>query len=277
MSDPDHNSTAQFQHMKQAMRSAWMAGDFGVVARRTEEAAAEFIARLPIAPGARALDVACGTGNLAIPLARRGARVTGVDIATNLLEQARARTAAEGLTATFDEGDAEHLPYPDVSFDVVVTMFGAMFAPRPKTVASELARVLKPGGLLAMANWDPASFTGQMFRASNKHVPPPPGIPPPEMWGDPATLRERLHSCFTDIHTTLRPIDFDLPFSPAGAVDFFRTYFGPTQMAFNRLDPAGQSALATDLEALWSSANVASEADHTLIHNQYLEVVATRL
>lgn len=277
MSGPNPNSEAQFQHMKQAMRSTWMAGDFGVVARRTEAAAAEFIARLPIAPGARALDVACGTGNLAIPMARLGARVTGVDIATNLLAQARERADAEGLAATFDEGDAEQLPYPNASFDVVVTMFGAMFAPRPEAVATEFARVLKPGGLLAMANWDPASFTGQMFRASSKHVPPPPGIPPPILWGDDATVRERLAPYFTDMRTEVRPIDFDLPFSPAGSVDFFRTYFGPTQMAFNRLDPAGQAAFAADLEALWSSANVASEPDHTLIHNQYLEVIATRL
>ena len=125
------------------------------------------------------MDVACGTGNLAIPLARQGASVTGVDIAANLVVQARQRAADERLDVAFDEGDAEALPYPDAAFDIVVSMFGAMFAPRPELVASELARVLKPGGRLAMANWNPASFSGRMFKVGANHVPPPPGIPPP--------------------------------------------------------------------------------------------------
>jgi ubiquinone/menaquinone biosynthesis C-methylase UbiE len=161
--------------IKSSMRSTWMAGDFGVIARTVSSAADEFIARLALPSGTRVLDVACGTGNTAIPLARSGCIVTGVDIAHNLLVQARERAAAEGLTIAFDEGDAEALPYPDASFDAVITMFGAMFAPRPELVASELARVLKPGGTLAMANWNPASFSGQMFKVSGKHAPPPPG------------------------------------------------------------------------------------------------------
>lgn len=165
--------------IKHSMRSDWMAGDFGVVAKTIEAPAEEFIARLSIPVGAQVLDVACGTGNTAIPLARRGAVVTGVDIATNLLAQGRERAVAEGVSVTFDEGDAEQLPYADSSFDAVTTMFGAMFAPRPELVAAELARVLKPGGLLAMANWNPESFSGAMFKVMATHVPPPPGIAPP--------------------------------------------------------------------------------------------------
>ena len=265
------------EQIKNAMRSSWMAGDFGVVAKTITVGAEAFLARLAIPPGSRVLDVACGTGNLAIPLARQGHIVTGVDIAPNLLAQARERAVAEDLTATFDEGDAEQLPYADASFDVVVTMFGAMFAPRPELVASELARVLKPGGLLAMANWNPASFTGQMFKVSIRHVSPPPGIAPPVLWGDAATVRERLDRDFTHIQTELIPVDFDLPTSPAGAVAFFRKYFGPTHVAFSRLDEAGQAALAADLESLWSGANVAQDpTSHTLIHNEYLQVTATR-
>src|ERR1700753_560406 len=168
-------SDPQLQQMKSAMRATWMAGDFGVIAKVMADRAAEFANRLAIPAGARVLDVACGTGNVAIPLARLGAAVTGVDIAPNLLVQARARAEAEGLHASFDEGDAEELPYPDGSFDAVVTMFGAMFAPRPEVVASELARVLKPGGLLGMANWNPEGFTGRMFRLGGQHAPPPPG------------------------------------------------------------------------------------------------------
>src|SRR6201996_1554384 len=165
--------------IKSNMRSTWMAGDFGMIAKPMYTTAADFIGRLDIPAGARVLDIACGTGNTAIPLARRGCIVTGVDIAPNLLEQARARAAAEGLAITFDEGDAEALPYGDATFDAVTTMFGAMFAPRPERVASECARVLRAGGLLAMANWNPESFTGAMFRMSSKHAPPPPGVPPP--------------------------------------------------------------------------------------------------
>lgn len=254
-----------------------MAGDFGVIAKTISVGAEAFIGRLDIPAGARVLDVACGTGNTALPLARRGCVVTGVDIAPNLLVQARERAAAEGLTITFDEGDAEQLPYPDASFDAVTTMFGAMFAPRPELVASELARVLKPGGLLAMANWNPASFSGDMFKVSSFHVPPPPGIPPPILWGDEATVRQRLASGFTGIQTELIPVDFDLPTSPVGAVAFFREHFGPTKVAFSRLDESGQAAMAEDLVALWTAANVAPDpTNHTLIHNQYLQVLATR-
>ena len=265
------------EQIKQSMRAAWMAGDFGVIAKRNSAGAEAFIARLALTPGTRVLDVACGTGNTALPLARGGAKVTGVDIATNLLAQARERAAAEQLTITFDEGDAEQLPYPDASFDVAISMFGAMFAPRPALVASEFARVLKPGGRLAMANWNPASFTGQIFKVSSRHTPPPPGVPPPVLWGDESTVRERLAPHFTDIQTALIPIVFDLPFSPAGTVAFFRQNFGPTAVAFSRLDEAGQARMAAELEALWTSANVSpTPATHTMVHNEFLEVHAIR-
>jgi SAM-dependent methyltransferase len=265
------------EQIKAAMRATWMAGDFGVVAKTVSAAAEEFIARLPIGPGMRVLDVACGTGNTAIPAARAGALVTGVDIAANLLVQARERADSEGLAVTFDEGDAEALPYADGAFDVVVSMFGAMFAPRPELVAAEMARVLKPGGLLAMANWNPASFSGKMFKVGSMHAPPPPGLAPPVLWGDEATVTARLGLYFEDIRTELVPVDFDMPVSPAGAVAFFRKYFGPTQMAFSRLDEAGQERFAQALEELWAGANVAENpAERTLVRNEYLEVVARR-
>src|SRR5713101_2629792 len=144
------SSAIDINALKDRLRDTWMAGDFGVIAAYTAEAAKEFVAHLNIAPGTRVLDVACGTGNTAIPEARAGATVTGVDIATNLLEQARARAAKEGLSVKFEEGDAENLLYPDASFDLVITMFGAMFAPRPEMVAAELLRVCRPGGTIAM-------------------------------------------------------------------------------------------------------------------------------
>jgi len=262
--------------IKANMRSTWMAGDFGMIAKTVSAGAENFISHLNIPAGARVLDIACGTGNTAIPLARRGCIVTGVDIATNLLEQARARAAAEHLAITFDEGDAEALPYGDATFDAVTTMFGAMFAPRPELVASECARVLKPGGLLAMANWGPGAFVARMFKIGSTHVPPPPGVKPPILWGDDATVRERLSPHFTNITAKPIPLDFDLPTTPAGAVDFFRTYFGPTKVAFSKLDEAGQKALFAELEQLWSSENKASDPNHTLIHHEFIEITATR-
>ncbi|GAC1649943.1 MAG: class I SAM-dependent methyltransferase [Acidobacteriaceae bacterium] len=269
-------SGPSIEQIKQGMRATWMAGDFGAVAKINSGGAEAFAARLPITAGQRVLDVATGTGNLALPIARRGAIVTGVDIATNLIEQARERAAAEGIAATFDEGDAEHLPYPDASFDAAVTMFGAMFAPRPELVASEFARVLRPGGLLAMANWNPGSFSGKLFRVGAQYLAPPPGIERPVMWGDEATVRARLEAHFEDIRTELVPIVFKLPTNPAGAVEFFRRYFGPTQMVFNRLDPEGQKAFAADLEAMWASANTSTDAEQTVVNNEYLEVTARR-
>jgi SAM-dependent methyltransferase len=263
--------------IKMSMRAAWMAGDFGQVARTIADEAERFIHRLALAPGTRVLDVACGTGNTALPLARAGCVVTGVDIAPNLLAQAHDRAQEAGLGIQFDEGDAESLPYEDASFDVVVSMFGAMFAPRPDLVVREFARVLVPGGRLAMANWNAGSFSGQMFKVNARHCPPPPGVPAPVLWGDDPTVRHRLGCSFRDIQTSHTPVDFDLPTSPAGAVAFFRKNFGPTQVAFSRLDAEAQAHFAADLEALWAGANVATDPDkHVLIHNEYLEVKAVR-
>jgi SAM-dependent methyltransferase len=265
------------EQIKSNMRSTWMAGDFGVVAKTVSAGAEDFIAHLGIPARARVLDIACGTGNTAIPLARRGCIVTGVDIAPNLLEQARARATAEGVAITFDEGDAEALPYGDAVFDAVTTMFGAMFAPRPELVASEMARVLRPDGLLAMGNWGPGAFVARMFKIGSTHVPPPPGVLPPILWGDDATVRQRLAPYFTNIDVRPIPLDFDLPTNAAGAVNFFRTYFGPTKVAFSKLDEAGQNAMFADLEKLWSSENLAPDpANHTLIKHEYIQITARR-
>jgi SAM-dependent methyltransferase len=255
-----------------------MAGDFGQIALYSSDSAEEFIDRLNIQPGMRVLDVACGTGNLAIPAARKGAQVTGVDIAPNLLEQARARATAEKLPAVFTEGDAEQLNLPDAQFDVVMTMFGAMFAPRPEVVAAELARVCRPGGIIAMANWTPGGFVGKMFALGSRHVPPPEGMPAPVLWGDEQVVRERLAPHVSRIDTARRTVEFNYPFPPAEVVHFFRRYFGPTLRAFSRLDTEGQKAYAADLEELWRSANQAGKgsAGHTLVPAEYLEVIAVR-
>jgi SAM-dependent methyltransferase len=262
------------QSLKTRLKAMWMAGDFGRVAKHIEMGAEEFIARLGLKPGVRVLDVACGSGNLAIPAARLGAIVTGVDIATNLLEQARERAASEGLTIQFDEGDAENLPYPDETFDVVVSMFGAMFAPRPELVAAELTRVCRPGGRIAMANWTPEGFIGQMFKISGTYVPPP-NMPSPVKWGDEETVRARLREGVADLQLRRRMCPFKYPFGPAEVVESFRAYYGPTQRAFDALDPDGQAALRSDLERLWAEHNQATD-NTTQVEGEYLEVIATR-
>lgn len=265
----------EMESLKTRLKSMWMTGDFGQVAKILETGAEDFTARLGLEPGDRMLDVACGSGNVAIPAARTGAKVTGVDIAPNLLEQARARAAREGLTIQFDEGDAESLPYDDVAFDTVATMFGAMFAPRPELVAAELVRVCRSGGRIAMANWTPEGFIGQMFKTTGKHVPPPPAMPSPLKWGDEDTVRERLHDGIAGLRMTRQICRFKFPFAPAQVVEHFRLYYGPTQRAFEALDTEAQAALRTDLERLWSEHNQATD-DTTLVEAEYLEIVATK-
>jgi SAM-dependent methyltransferase len=261
--------------LKTRMRDIWMAGHFGVIAGYIAQAGSDFIARLNIKPGTRVLDVACGTGNTAIPLARAGALVTGVDIASNLLEQARARAAKEGVKATFEEGDAEQLKYADSSFDAIVTMFGAMFAPRPERVVAEFLRVCRPGGLIAMGNWTPDGFVGENFRTQAQHVPPPQGIPRPVLWGDEATVRERFGKGVSKITFTRQMCTFRFPVPPREVVEIFRRFFGPTQVAFTSLPAEKQPALAADLEAVWHKHNQAKDGT-TLVHGEYLEVQAIR-
>ncbi len=219
------------------------------------------------------LDVACGSGNTAIPAARARAVLTGIDIAPNLLIQARKRAEAEGLKIRFDEGDAEMLPYPDKSFDVVVTMFGAMFAPRPEKAAAELVRVCRSGGRIAMANWTPEGFIGQMFKTTGKHVPPSPKIPSPLIWGNEETLRERLSYGIKELKVTRRSLLFKFPFPPAEVVEFYRVYYGPMDRAFAALDDNGRAALRSDLEKLWAEHNQADDGT-TEVESEYIEVIA---
>src|SRR5437868_5280090 len=192
MSMESTEMTTEMEALKSKLRATWIAGDFGVIARSIEQGGRDFVERLDLKPGTKVLDVACGTGNLALPAARGGADVTGIDIAPNLIEQATASAEREGIKAKFEVGDAEAMPYADGDFDVVMTMFGAMFAPRADVTASELKRVCKSGGLIAMANWTPEAFTGAMFKTASKHVPPPPGMSPPLQWGMEDMVRERF-------------------------------------------------------------------------------------
>jgi SAM-dependent methyltransferase len=239
-----------------------------------EGSAREFYERLDIAPNSQMLDVACGSGQLALMAAKDGMEVTGVDIASILVERARARAQAEGLKARFEEADAEALPFDDASFDVVVSLIGAMFAPRPDHVAKELLRVCVPGGTIAMANWTPQGFVGQMFKCVAKFIAPS-GMPSPVLWGDEPTVRERLGHGLSQLNMTRRQYLFSYPFSPSEVVEFFRRYYGPTNRAFASLDVEGQAQLRHELETLWAVHNRAG-ADCTTVFAEYLEVIGVR-
>lgn len=257
-------------------RTTWVMGDFGKIARSYVSGAAEFVARQKISANERVLDVACGSGNLTIPAARRAAQVTGLDIAPNLLEQARALANYEGLrNVRLDEGTAEALPYDDGAFDVVMSMFGVMFAPRPEQVARELVRVTRIGGRIALANWAPDGFIGQMFRIVGKYAPPPSDTPSPLLWGTEEKLSERLGHGVTDVRVTRRLITLSFPFDATASVDAFLTWYGPTVRAYNSLDGAGRDAFRNELVEHWSAHNKAADGA-TAVDSAYLEYQAVR-
>jgi SAM-dependent methyltransferase len=266
--------SSEFVNLKTRLKKTWMAGDYDRFSRYMEGGARDFYERLDTAPGVNFLDVACGSGQLALIAAREGLDVTGVDIALNLVERARERAQAEGLRARFEEADAEALPFEDASFDIVASLVGAMFAPRPDLVAQELLRVCSPGGTIAMVNWTPQGFIGQMFKAVAKFIAPS-GMPAPVLWGDEATVRERLGEGLSDLSLVRRHYTFSYPFPPSEVVEFFRLYYGPTNQAFASLDAIGGESLRQELDALWTSHNRAG-AGSTTVFAEYLEVVGVR-
>jgi ubiquinone/menaquinone biosynthesis C-methylase UbiE len=264
--------------IKAKQKATWESGDFGQIARGIEDAAEEFMARQGLQPGQRVLDVACGTGNLAVVAAKNGCNTSGIDIAPNSLAQARARAAEAGLPINFQEADAEALPFPDNSFDLVVSMFGVMFAPQPALATAEMLRVTKPGGHIALANWTLEGFIGEMFRVFKAHVPPPPaGLASPMEWGNDQVVKQRLATAFKEVRLTRRMAVLKYPFPPSETVEFFRKYYGPTLRAFESLPESGQAALRKDLVQLHSAHNRAKTSDTTEIPAEYLEVVATKL
>jgi len=256
--------------LKARLKSMWGAGDYGRIAPYLQKGALEFLDRLAIAPCSRMLDVGCGTGQLAMLAARRGIRVVGLDLATKLVEQARFRAAQEGLAVTVDEGDAESLPYPDASFDVVLSLLGAMFAPQPEVVAVEMMRVCKPGGHIVMANWTREGHVGQMFRVIGKYVPPLP-MPSPLLWGDEPTCRQRLAAC-TDLRIRREMYPLECPFGPNQVVDLFIEFYGPTSQTHTLLSGPDRNALHADLTALWTRNNKGT-GGATRVMAEYLEIV----
>ncbi|HZD32938.1 MAG TPA: class I SAM-dependent methyltransferase, partial [Candidatus Angelobacter sp.] len=211
------------------MKAVWMAGDFGKIAPFVQGEADAFVSRLELKPGMKVLDVGCGTGSQAIPAARMGAKVTGIDIAPNLLAQAAARAHVERVKIELREVDVEDLPFEDGAFDVVLSMFAAMFAPRPKVAASQMKRVCRRGGLIAMANWTPGSFVAEQTKIMARYVAPPPGSEWPMLWGDEAVVRERF-GADVELAMTKRTVTFDIPLGLTQTEAHFRQHLGPSQV-----------------------------------------------
>src|SRR6185312_8948846 len=267
-------TVSETDDLKARLKETWSAGDYDRFSRYMEQGARLFYEQLDIPPGSQLLDVACGSGQLALWAARDGIEVTGVDIAPNLVRRAQARAQAEGLKAHFLEGDAEELPFEDGSFDVVTSLIGAMFAPHPELVARELLRVCSPGGTIAMGNWTAEGFVGQMFRTFAKFIAPS-GMPSPVLWGNEAAVRERLGHGVATLSMTRRHYTFTYPFPPVDVVEFFRQYYGPTNRAFASLSGDSAKSLRDELVGLWSEHNRGGD-ELTVVAAEYLEVVAIR-
>lgn len=265
------------QTIKSKHKATWEDGDYANFARYMEDGAIEVLDSWNISTGKSMLDVGCGSGQTAIPAAKKGIKVTGIDIAENLIQHARKRAVEAKLTTQFDVGDAEDLPYKDKSFNVVISMFGAMFAPRPEKVVSEFARVLEPGGQLYMANWTPTSMPAQMFKCVSNIVPPPPGFIPPVLWGDDETVKQRLVDDFIDIQLNRKTYpQWHYPFSSNELVHLFRTHFGPVKRAFDVSDQDQQILLYQDLENIYRNNSEQHNDILTITGGEYLEVIATR-
>ena len=261
--------------VRQTQQQTWSEGDFSMVAAIVFKAADDLAEALDIVPDERVLDVACGSGNGALAAARRAwGNTVGVDFVPALLERGRERAAAERLDIDFVEGDAADLPFGDGEFDVVMSIFGAMFAPEQEKTASGLLRVCKPGGRIGMANWVPDGEVGKMFMTVARHVPPPPGVKPPLLWGVEESLRELFGDGISDLRVerkasrqTFRSVDHWL--------EFFRAYFGPIKVAFEKVGPDGEQALEEDLRGFLEAGNTAGDRG-LVLEPEYLQVVATR-
>ena len=267
-------SVDRFRAVKQRQQATWASGDFSVVGVTLQIVGESLNEAADVRSNHRVLDVAAGSGNASIAAARRFATVTSTDYVPALLENGRRRAAADGLSNIwFELADAEALPYPDDSFDVVLSTFGVMFAPDHERSAAELSRVCRPGGRIGLANWTPSGFLGQLFRLIGRYVPPAAGVSSPLLWGTEAHIAQ-LFPGVTRIEHTVR--NFAFRYRSAGHwVDVFRTFYGPVHMAFMSLDADRQAALEADLIELLRSLDQGG-ADGLVVPGEYLETVITR-
>jgi SAM-dependent methyltransferase len=260
--------------VKTRQQAAWTTGDYAVVGTTLQIVGENLCEALDLRSGSRVLDVAAGNGNATLAAARRWCEVTSTDYVASLLESGRTRAQAEGHTVQFQEADAENLPFPDASFDIVMSTFGVMFTPNQDKAADELARVCKSGGSIGLANWTPESFIGQVFKTIGKYVPPAPGLKSPALWGTRTRLEELFGASAREIHATDREFVFRYR-SPAHWLEVFRTYYGPMNKTFAALDTDKQAAFTDDLLTLMANRNRSGDAT-LVLPSEYLEVVIER-
>lgn len=260
--------------IKTRQQATWASGDYAVIGTTLQIVGEALAEAADVRAGERVLDVAAGNGNASLAAARRFAEVTSTDYVPQLLEKGAARAGAEGLAVTFRVADAEALPFDDGDFDVALSTFGAMFAPDHARTASEMLRVVRPGGRIGIAAWTPEGFIGQLFRVVGKHVPPPAGLRPPAKWGDEAYVAELFGGGAAEIRCQRRMFNFRYR-SPAHWVEVFRNYYGPVHKAFAALDGDGQARFQADLIAVLEALNVGGP-NALVVPGEYLETVVTR-
>jgi SAM-dependent methyltransferase len=266
--DPD------FTAIKQRQQAAWASGDYAVIGTTLQIVGETLAEAADVRAGQALLDVAAGNGNASLAAARRHAVVTSTDYVQDLLDKGRSRARAEELSIRFQLADAEALPFDNASFDIVLSTFGVMFTPDHCRAASEMLRVVRPGGRIAMANWTPAGFIGRLFKVIGAHVSPPAGVQPPSMWGTEPHIVELFGAQAAQIRCERRRFNFRYR-SAAHFIQVFRDLYGPTHKAFGALDVAGASSLERAITALLDELNVAGP-DSLVVPSEYLEIVITK-
>jgi len=268
------NPPLDLKAIKERQQATWASGDFAVIGTTLQIVGESLAETADVRAGERVLDVAAGNGNATLAAARRFANVTSTDYVPALLERGRERAQAEGLTVDFEVADVENLPFADASFDIVLSTYGAMFAPDHARTASEMLRVVRSGGRIGMANWTPEGFIGQLFKVIGAYLPPPTGLRSPALWGTEPHLVELFGRQATDIRCVRKQFNFRYR-SAEHWLQIFRDYYGPTHKAFAALDAARQAQLAVDITALLERLNIA-RGTSLVVPGEYLEVVIVK-
>ena len=259
--------------VKQKQQAAWSSGDYAIVGTTLQIVGETLCEAADVLTGESVLDVAAGNGNATLAAARRGARVVSTDYVGTLLERGRTRAEAEGLSVNFEVADAEALPYANGQFDLVLSTFGVMFTPHQEKAAAEMLRVCRSGGRIAMANWTPDGFIGQLFKTLGKHLPPPAGVQSPALWGTEPRLQALFGHSASDIHCEKRQFNFRYQ-SAQHWMEVFRTWYGPVHKAFLALGDKGP-ALESDLLELLARFNTKGTAS-LVVPSEYLEIIIAR-
>ena len=263
-----------FDAIKQKQKETWATGDFAIICWNKVYPGELLCEALELRAGQKLLDVATGSGNVALSAARRNCETVGIDYVPDLIERARTRAAAEGLPAQFDVGDCEQMPYPDESFDRVISVFGSIFAPDQEKAAQELIRVCRTGGRIGMANWTPDGFWGQTFGLVGKYLPPPAGVRPPPEWG----TQQRLNELFGGATSLMKIKNRSALFryrDNAHWIDVFRTWFGPIMLVLEKLGEQGSGEFLRELDDTLSRFNVSGD-ETLMVGADYLEVVIVK-